>query len=288
MTTVDDQLLYEARVRTRQALIAGGAAVLLLVAAILQSVGPQPKVNELTVQLLVTNQRGGLEIGGAAVDAIALLAVAATLNFLFAAIRARRPQTQQAVRVAAVGGAVLAAVASLIYSVVIVIKAHQFATQGLQSYSEAHQLLSGSGFAVLQVLGLLSDLLLALGYVLISLSAMRVGLLPKFMGYLGIVAGVASMLLVGSPPAVLLQVVWLSALAYLLSGRWPSGTPPAWRSGKAEPWPSAAQMREERAQTGRGGARGKAATTPAPETVAATTPARTRSETPKRKRKRRR
>jgi hypothetical protein len=287
MTTVDDQLLYEARVRNRQAVIAGLAAALLLVAAILQAVGPQPKVNELTVQLLVTNQRAALEIGGAVVDALALGAVALTLNFLFMAIRARRPETQQAVRFAAVVGAGLAALAGLIYSVVIVIKAHQFATQGLQTYWQAHTLLSSSGFAILQVLGLLSDLLLALGYVLISLAGMRVGLLPKFLGYLGIVAGVASMLLVGSPPAVLLQVVWLSAVAYLLAGRWPSGTPPAWRSGYAEPWPSAGQMREQRPRPGWGG-RAKPAPSPAPQTVPAATPARTRSETPKRKRKRRR
>ncbi len=288
MTTVDDQLLIEARVRTRQAVIAGLAGTLLLLSAILQAIGPQPKVNELTVQLLVTNQRGALEIVGAVLDALALLAVAATLNYLFFTIKARRPETQSAVRIAAVGGAVIAAVAGLAYSIVIVIKAHQFATNGDQTYYQARELLGGPVFSVLQIAGLLSDLLLALGFVLISLSGMRVGLLTRFLGYLGIVAGVASMLLVGSPPAVILQVFWLSALAYLFSGRWPSGVPPAWRSGRAEPWPSSAQMREQRVGGGRGGGRGKPASVPATETVTATAPARTRSDTPKRKRKRRR
>jgi hypothetical protein len=287
MTTVDDQLLYESRVRTRQTAIAGAAAVLLLISAIIQSVGPQPKVNELTVQLITTNKRAALEIGGAVLDAVALFGLAATLNFLFIAIRARRPESQKAVRYTAVGGAVIAAVASVAYSIAIVIKAHEFATTGEQTYYQAHALLNGKSFAVLQVLGLLSDLLLALGIVLISLGGMRVGLLTRFIGYLGIVAGVASMLLVGSPPAVILEVVWLASLAYLFSGRWPTGTPPAWRSGHAEPWPSGAQAREQQSRASRG-ARAKPAPAPAAETVSAAAPARTRSETPKRKRKRRR
>jgi hypothetical protein len=285
--TIDDQLLYEARIRTRQAVIAGAAAVLLLVSAIIQSVGPQPKVNELTVQLLTTNQRAPLEIGGAVLDALALLALAATLNFLWIATRARRPQSQKVVRYTAVGGAVVAALSGVVYSIAIVIKAHEFATQGQQTYYQAHALLNGKSFTVLQVLGLLSDLLLALGIVLISLGGMRVGLLTKFIGYLGIIAGVASMLLVGSPPAVLIEVIWLGSLAYLFSGRWPNGTPPAWRSGYAEHWPSSAQLRGQEPRPGRLG-RAKPAPEPAAETVSAATPARTRAETPKRKRKRRR
>jgi len=32
----------------------------------------------------------------------------------------------------------------------------------------------------------------------------------------------------------------------LFAGRSPSGTPPAWQSGEAMPWPSPAEMREQR------------------------------------------
>jgi hypothetical protein len=77
----------------------------------------------------------------------------------------------------------------------------------------------------------------------------------------------------------------LAALAVLLSGRWPSGTPPAWSSGKAEPWPSAQEMRERRIRAA-GGAPPRAKPTPAPQTAGAgaSTPARSSA---KRKRKRR-
>ena len=171
---------------------------------------------------------------------------------------------------------------------VITIKAHDFATQGAQTYPQANHLLSTPGVAVLQYAGLLGSLLLAIAFVLISLNAMRVGLLTKFIGYLGIAAAAASLLLIGSAPALLIEVFWLLAVAYLLSGRWPNGDPPAWRTGKAEPWPSGAELREQRQRQAGGRARGpaKPATEPAREPVAAATSA-TRATTPKRKRKRR-
>ena len=143
--------------------------------------------------------------------------------------------------------------------------------------------------------------MLAVGFVLISLNAMRVGLLTRFMGYLGIFTGILVLFPIGSPVPVV-QAFWLLALAYLLTDRWPSGVPPSWRSGRAEAWPSAAEQREQRmkAAPGRGGR--SAAPAPTQGQVAdARTPAaqrlgpaetraarRTRATTPKRKRKRRR
>jgi hypothetical protein len=63
------------------------------------------------------------------------------------------------------------------------------------------------------------------------------------MGVLGIIVGVLFVIPIGSPVPVV-QAFWLGALAYLLSGRWPNGVPPAWASGRAEPWPSQQQMRD--------------------------------------------
>ena len=80
---------------------------------------------------------------------------------------------------------------------------------------------------------------------LVSLHAMNAGLLTRFMGYLGMFAGALVLFQIIQVPVV--QAYWLVAVAYLISGRWPTGIPPAWRSGRAEPWPSSAELRARRA-----------------------------------------
>jgi hypothetical protein len=289
MTKVD-HVSSERRWRPRAALISAAAGVLLLGGAIVEAAGPQPKVSELTVQLVVTNQRGALEIIGAIVNALGLVGLGVTLYFLFQAVRPRRPEVSQGTWIVAVVGAVLAALGGIAYAATIMAKAHQFVTHGAQTYPQANALLSGGGVAILQYAGLLGSLLLAVGFVLISLNAMRVGLLTRFLGYLGMAAAAASLLLIGSSPALLIEVAWLLAVAYLLAGRWPNGDPAAWRTGEAVPWPSAADQREQRQ---RAGGRGQPAPKPArqgngkaPEPVVAAS-AGSRSTTPKRKRKRR-
>ena len=47
-------------------------------------------------------------------------------------------------------------------------------------------------------------------------------------------------------PLPVVQCFWMLMLSILFLGRWPSGNPPAWRTGKAEPWPSSAELREQR------------------------------------------
>ena len=285
---VADPVAYESRLRPRYALIAAIGGVCLFAAAAVQAAGPQAKVSELTVQLLVTNKRSGLEIVGTIINAIGLLGLAATLSFLFTAARARKPEMSQATWITAIVGGVLAAIGGVAYGVVITSKAHDFATHGSQTYPQANTLLGGGGLAALQYAGLIGSLLLAVSFVLIALNAMRVGLLTKFMGYLGMIAAGASLLLIGSAPALLIEVFWLLAMGYLLFGRWPNGDPPAWRTGQAEPWPTAAEIREQRQQAAgrRGNGKAPARQKEPQRTPAATTPA-TRATTPKRKRKRR-
>jgi hypothetical protein len=245
VTTVD-RVSEELRLRPRVAVIAGLGGLLLFASMILQTAGPQAKVSELTVQLLVTNRRAGLEIVSAVSDGLGLLGLAATLAFLYSAVKARKPEISSITRVTLMVGAVLAAVGGIAYGIVITSKAHQFATQGLQTYPEADNLLRTGPVAVLQYGGLIGSLLLAVSFVLIALNAMRVGLLTKFSGYIGMAAAAASLLLVGSAPALLIEVFWLLSTAVLLAGRWPSGDPPAWKTGQAVPWPSSAELREQR------------------------------------------
>ncbi len=273
------------------ALVAAAAGVLLFGAIILESIGTRASVNEVTAQLLAIHDRTALQILGGVVNGLGLVALAATLAFLFNATKARRPETARGTLTVAVAGALLAAIAGMVSAFVLVSKANEFATHGAQTYPQANSLLSTSAVTIPQYLSLLGALGLAVGFVLICLTAMRVGLLTRFMGYLGIAAAVASVFFAGAGGiGLLIEVAWLFAIAYLLGGRWPNGDPPAWRTGEAVPWPSSAEMREQRQRaTGGGKAAGKparpVATAPAQPVAAATTS--TRATTPKRKRKRR-
>jgi hypothetical protein len=286
--STDERLQYEARVATRQAAIAALAAVCLIAAAVLQISGPHTKIDELTLDLIYAHKRFPLDLIGAVCNAIGLGAVAVTLNYLFGAIRARNPAIGSYVRWLAVAGASVAAIVAIAYAILIAIKSNDFVSHGNQTYQEAKQLTKTSLIAILPVLGQAASLLLAIGFVLTALGAMRVGLLTKFMGYLGIFVGVLVLFPIGSPVPVV-QGFWLLALAYLLSGRWPTGVPPTWRTGVAERWPSTAELRAKQNTDGGAGRKKPAPSrSPATETVGAPAPTRTRAETSKRKRKRRR
>lgn len=302
----DQILAHEKRVRNRYAAAAVLAAILLIIGAVLQLSGPHASVNELTLDLLAANKRFPLDLIASVLNAVAALAAAAVLVYLWQSARARNPEKVKSyIRIIAILAGVLTAVAGIAYAIIVAIKVHQFATTGAQTYTEANRLTSGSGLLALQLLGQAAALLVAVAFVLVSLQAMNQGLLSRFMGYLGMFAGALFLFQITQVPVV--QAYWLFALAYLISGRWPTGVPPAWRSGRSEPWPSSAEMRNRRAAAagagGRaaGGSRGGGSgggglgglfaprPKPAPEPPAAA-PAvegRTRANTPKRKRKRR-
>ena len=301
--SADDQLLYETRVRNRQVIVAAAAGVLLMVASVVGLTGPHAKVNELTLGLITDHRRGALDLVAAAINALAQIALAWTLVFLFRCAKARAPQAQSFIAYLAIVGAAIAIVAGVLNAVEISIKVHDFVTTGAQTYDEADRLTSGSGLLALQIAGQVASLLVAIAFVLVSLQSMRVGLLPRFLGYIGIVAGALLLFPIIVVPVV--QLYWLVAVGYLISGRWPSGVPAAWRSGRAEAWPSSAEMRARRVadaeeararrQSRRRGGRVpdtiEAQATPAApdaQDPAASPDARTRASTSKRKRKRRR
>jgi hypothetical protein len=74
---------------------------------------------------------------------------------------------------------------------------------------------------------------LAVALLYTGLWAMRVGLLTRFWGSLGMALGVATLL-----GLVLFLVVWFLYVGLLLIGRVPGGRPPAWAAGEAIPWPT--------------------------------------------------
>ncbi|MFZ0387198.1 MAG: DUF4386 family protein [Solirubrobacteraceae bacterium] len=288
--SAEAQLQYEGRVRYRQAAIAIVAGVLVMVASIIGLTGPHAKVNELTLGLITDHKRHSLDLIAGIVTAVCQVAVAATLVFLFRCSKARRPEAPGFMPILAVAGGTLTAVCAIVNPIILHSKVNEFISTGAQTYDEASRLTGGGVLLALQIGAQLGSLLLAVAVVLIALQSMRVGLLPRPLGYVGILAGALILFPVVVIPIV--QMGWLLSLGYLFSGRWSSGVPPAWRTGNAEPWPSSNEMRARRAAANQSTRARRGASTPVPAVdgpaiEADSSPERTRSSTPKRKRKRR-
>jgi hypothetical protein len=86
---------------------------------------------------------------------------------------------------------------------------------------------AGTGF------GLAGRLGLAFALFYTCLWSMRVGLLTKFWGSLGVALGVAALLLL-----VQFTLIWFLYFGLLVAGWLPRGRPPAWAAGEAIPWPT--------------------------------------------------
>jgi hypothetical protein len=238
---------------------------------------------ELTGQLLFTDKHAGALSLAVAVQGIGLLFVGAALVFLYDAVRARRPEVPPLARIAAIAGPVILLVAQTAFAIVLGQKAHDFANHGAQTYQEAKDAVGEGLVTALQYGILIGRFLLGFAFVVICLNAIRVGLLTRFLGTVGIIVGVLAVLpLLGPVPVV--QAFWLGALLLVVAGRWPGGVPPAWASGRAEPWPSQQDLREARDRQRAGPAdEPEAPAAPEPATAAPAHPA-----SKKRKRKRRR
>ncbi len=233
-----------------------------------------------TSQLQYLHDHAGKLILGGIILAIGYFALLPTLGYLFRATKARRPELPRAALILALIGPALLGVAAIVFQVALTTKAGDFVTSSDHSRKAVDDVTKAGLLRGVQILQLPGTLCLAFGLVLLSINAMRVGLLSRFMGVLGIICGGALVLLPQNP----IIVFWLLALAVLFARRWPQGMPPAWETGVAVPWPTSAEIAERRAA-----ARGDVPTRDEePETVSESGPGAAHASSKKRKRKRRR
>jgi hypothetical protein len=265
-----ETLGWEQRNRTWAVVAAGIGAVLPLIGLF---AAPKPKpdqVPELTSALIYFHDHASGFVISQVLISLGSIATGIALLYLYHATKARRPQLQSAARVLAIIGPILLTGAGIVGQIYLAQKSADF-VKTAKTDPEANSILTGGVRVATGSIGIAGQFALAFAFILISLNAMRAGLLTRFMGVLGILVGVFPVLLnllastlsgLGGGPAPIVQFFWLGALAYLFSGRWPNGLPPAWKSGKEEPWPSSQEMREQRqgqmdarrARSGRGGA----------------------------------
>jgi hypothetical protein len=238
------QLSYESRTRTRQMVVAIAAGVLLMVAAILDRTGAHAAVSELTISLLVDHKRKSINLIAAVINAVAQIVLVWTLWYLWRCASARSARRNIYIPILTAVGGLLTIVATIGYLFDLDHASDVFVSTGQQTYDQGHSLLGADSLFIWQELELLAALLLAIAFVLVSVQAMRVGLLPRFLGYVGMVAGALILIPIIQVPVV--QLYFLFSVGLIIAGQWPNGPPKAWLTGKAEAWPSSAELRARR------------------------------------------
>jgi hypothetical protein len=169
------------------------------------------------------------------------------LVYLYRATKARKPEFPSIALVIAVLGPLLLAIAGPLSDMSRLDIADEFLASGARTEDRAEDLLDDRSVAAAAI-GSGGTLALAISLVLININAMRVGLLSRFMGVIGAIIGGLYVLPILSGPLIV-QLFWLVAIGPLFLGHWPGGRGPAWETGEAEPWPSAAKARQKALET---------------------------------------
>jgi hypothetical protein len=232
-----EQLEWEARVG-RLAGFASLLAAALIVAALGYRIGALPHGAKNVQDFLpdVEAHKNAFLVSGV-LTAIGMLAFIPPLLYLYEVTRYRRPELPPVARILIFAGPILFAICSVWFQFRQAHAADQFAAGAVKTKKHAEDVLRNATTAVAG-LSLGASIATGLGTLLVSLNAMRAGLLSRFMGVLGIILGVLFVLpLIASP---VIQLFWLLALGALFLNLWPGGgRGPAWESGEAIPWPSA-------------------------------------------------
>lgn len=239
------QLAWESRAARPAAIAAFGAALFMIAPIVYIAAAVEGDTSEVNDVLAVADRETADFMVAAVLQGVGIVLTIGPLYYLFRAIRHRRPELPHVALGLIVAGPILAAAIRIIRQLDLINVAHDFVAMGGGTADEAETFVTETTASGLAEASFGANLALGLAVVLVSLYAMRTGLLSRFMGILGIVIGALYLLPIGAGGGGFIQVFWLVALGLLLLDRWPGGRGPAWRSGEATPWPGAAQQREE-------------------------------------------
>ena len=292
---IEQQVARETHWRERLAVPAFAGGILYLLSGIitnsvagsaptvgvLQGLAPalsgvaKPVVSPRAAEVKYLSHHASPLIAASALAAIALVTLALVLVLLADAARFRRPSAWAGARPLILIGGIGLAVISLAHQLVLAIETHSFATgHDFSNHAVDHALAKSTPLVVSQYLDLLAGLSVAVAMGVIMVNAMRVGLVTRWLGVIGILSAILIFLPLGGATLEVIPSFWLVAMGILYIGKWPNGQPPAWEAGEARPWPSRAQARQE-AAGGRGAGKPALATgagdvTPAPAKPAST------------------
>jgi hypothetical protein len=225
---------------------AAGAGVLLAAGIAWSAIANRDRPDRGDAERLrFFDEHAGELIGISVLRALGFLLLIAAIIHLQRATKARNPELPPVPLIVGVFGAIALAVGSLGQAIFLASEAADFADKSFPTERAAEQAaddVSGKTLPIVtSVIAFAGSLGLAFWFVLGSLNAMRVGLLTRFMGVLGIIVGPGFLFGFALP----VMVFWLIAVGLLFMGIAPRGMPPAWDAGEAVPWPGREQPLEQ-------------------------------------------
>src|SRR5215212_3724196 len=203
------QLEWEARAG-RLAGFAAWFAAALIVAALAYRIAVLPHGADNVKEFLpdVKAHKDAFLVSGI-LTGIGMLAFIPPLLYLYRVTLYRRDEMPAITRILIVAGPVLFAICSIWFQFRQAHAADQFLAGSVKTNKHAEDVLRDATTAVAG-LSLAASIASGLATVLVSMNAMRAGLLSRFMGVLGVILGVLFVLpLIASP---IIQLFWLLAL----------------------------------------------------------------------------
>jgi hypothetical protein len=239
----DEQLAWEARAGKPAAISSFLAALMAVAAGVYLPLALSDDESGADGLLQSADREPSDFIVAGALQGVGLLLLVPPLLYLFRAARHRERRLMPAAAILTALGALTLAVITFLRQLELIDIADSFFPEkadvpDVEQAAEDH--IEDELSPALQGIGLGGSIALAFGVIMISLNAMRAGLLSRFMGILGIFVGVVLVIPLG---VQILQLFWFAALGLLFLGRWPGGRGPAWETGEAIPWPGAAEQR---------------------------------------------
>ncbi|HKG36056.1 MAG TPA: hypothetical protein VKA89_06415 [Solirubrobacterales bacterium] len=187
----------------------------------------------------------------AALRALSVLALIATLTYFFRAAEARSERVRGQLYGLILVAPLFYAAGTILTALSNVDAASSFVDAGVTGTGDAgdDKAIDFQGDASLRGLaagiGLAGTLGLTVVCVYTFLWAMRVGLLSRFWGSLAMALGAVSFILPAFLPFFLILLIYLGLL---VAGWVPRGRPPAWEAGEAVPWPTPGERMADQMQ----------------------------------------
>jgi hypothetical protein len=237
------QLDWERRLG-RPAGIAAFLSVLFSVGSVIaqSQAFPQNPGSRSRVALRVIDGNSTAFLAASVFRALSYLTIGFLLWYLFRVTRHRRPELPSWLMPLIYFGPLVLAVATVLITFGQLHAASDFIAHGARTEQRADDLIKGIS-QVPQVGGLAGSFAFAVSLVLVSLNAMRVGLLTRFLGIIGVIIGALIVLPLVPGVREIVQIFWLGAIGSIVLGFWPGGRGRAWETGQPDVWPSAAEQR---------------------------------------------